>query len=282
MENILLTQQEFIKIRDFLKTSCGIFLENDKEYLVKTRLFDLVNEADGNFTKLVEWALTNQKGMYQKLIHLLTTHETFWFRDDSFWNTLEKYIFPQLLKKIKRGEDIYIWCAGCSTGQEPYSIAILIDELCKQMQIPFSIERFNILATDISQEVLEKAKRGRYTEFDLRRGISECRKQLYFTPSNDQTLDSWQLHPSISQRVQFRPLNLIDDFMGTHGRFHLILCRNVLVYFAPEFKKSVLSKMANLLNPEGFLFLGASESIENTDDSLKKEEFENGKYYQKR
>lgn len=278
METIMLTPQEFADIRDFLKVNCGIELGEDKDYLVKTRLFEIVKESGESFHQILKRAILNQNNMRQKLIHLLTTHETFWFRDDSLWNTLEKNILPQLFSRVQAGEKINIWSAGCSTGQEPYSMVMLIDEFCKRNGFSSYRDRFQIWATDISQNVLDVAKQAIYNSFDIQRGLSNPRRTLYFQPKGD----SWQFLPDFGQSVRFQTLNLIEDFTKKIGPFHLVLCRNVFVYFATDYKDQALEKLTQILEPEGFLFLGASESIEGKKSGLEKKEFEGGKYYQKR
>jgi chemotaxis protein methyltransferase CheR len=277
METRALTPQEFVKIREFLKERCGVELGEDKEYLVKTRLFDWLRESGESFSSLLEQVSTNPEKFLDKFIHLLTTHETSWFRDLSFWNTLEHHILPQLFRRICRGETVKIWSSGCSTGQEPYSLVLLIEEFCNHHGFSKGVSQFHLRATDISQEVLEGAQRACYTSFEIQRGLSENRRNEYFQPQGD----LWQLNQRFSRRVEFSSLNLIENFPQHFGTFHLILCRNVLVYFASKYKQKVLEKFHQVLHPEGFLFLGASEFLEKHIEGLKKKNLRMGNIIKK-
>lgn len=272
-----ITQPEFAKIRELLNTNTGIILNEDQTYVVETRLSSLGYEMGvATFGELFDKIRANPKQILPKVIHLLANHETCWFRDHSLWNTLEKLIFPQLFERLKIGKHkIRIWSAGCSSGQEPYSVAILIDELCQQQTIPACIERFSILATDMSDEILSIAKVAQYNAFDIKRGLSKHRRNTYFT----QQQNNWQLNEEIRQRVEFRQINLIEYFTNPINHFDIILCRNVIVYFSTEFQQRVIPKLIKVLANNGVFFLGASESFQGYCAELKTNEFEEGVYY---
>jgi len=275
-----ITQPAFFEIRKLLNLNSGIALNDDHAYLVETRLSDLGNEMGvATFGELFDRVRTNPKEMLPKIIHRLSTHETFWFRDKSFWNTLEKLILPKMFERLRLGTHrIRVWSAGCSTGQEPYSLAILIDELCQQRGTPTDINRFSILATDISEVVISTAKTAQYNTFDIERGLSKCRQNNYFI---QQEKNNWKLREDICRRVEFRQINLIEDFTKKVGPFDIVLCRNVIIYFSPDFKKKFISKLVQVLANEGILFFGASESLRGYSEQLRISEFEGGFYYQR-
>lgn len=275
-----ITQREFLKIKNLLKVHCGVALSDDQAYLVEARLTELGDEIKvATFGELYDRMLADSNKMLPDIIHLLTTHETSWFRDRVFWNILKKSILPKMFERLRTGTPmIRIWSAGCATGQEPYSLAMLIDEMCWQYGIPNYAERFFIFGMDISKFAISGAKIAKYNAFDIKRGLSEYRRNTYFSLVGDK----WQLCKSIRQRVNFSQINLIENF--THlGMFDIVLCRNVIVYFSPEFRKDVITKIVQVLAKNGALFLGASESLYGYyPNDLKRVEFERGIYMERR
>jgi len=274
-----ITHQEFLKIKNLLRDYCGVALGDDQSYLVETRLSELAKEIGvSTFSELYDRMVAGSGNLLPEVTHLLTTHETFWFRDHSLWNILEKSILPTLFERLHTHKrTIRIWSAGCSTGQEPYSLAILIDEMCQRQQQLDFINRFSILGMDISKFAISSAKTGIYNTFDTKRGLSEQRRNTYFTPMGHK----WQLREDIRQRVKFEQINLLDDFSYL-GSFDIVLCRNVIVYFSPEFRKNMISKIVDVLAKNGMLFLGASESLYGYSlHKLKRIEFERGIYMER-
>ncbi|MGK5091495.1 protein-glutamate O-methyltransferase CheR [Deltaproteobacteria bacterium TL4] len=274
-----ITDQEFQKFRELIISLCGIVISDDRKYFIETRLMELgqelgVQTLDELRRKLKISALSK----WPRVIDLITTDETQWFRDDSCWNTLEKKIFPQLFHYLDQGvPEIHIWSAGCSTGQESYSLAILLDELRKKHSRRFYFERFFILATDISVTALSTAQSGVYDTFNMKRGLSPHRKKLYFTQDGNQ----WKINDAIQKRVTFRQLNLIEH--AEHPQdFHLILCRNVAIYFAPNTRQALFSQISEHLPKEGVLILGSTESLLGYSEGFQSQEFENATYYQKK
>jgi len=270
---------EFTKIKNLLKEYCGVALGDDQAYLVETRLSELCKELEiKTFTELYEEILKDSRHLLPEVTHLLTTHETSWFRDNSFWNVLKKSILPEMFERLRNNKNsIKIWSAGCSTGQEPYSLAILIDEMCHNQGLTSYIDKFHILGMDISKFAISTAITGIYNTFDTKRGLSEQRRNKYFKSMGHK----WQLHENIRRRVKFGYVNLIDNFSHL-GTFDIVLCRNVIVYFSPEFRKNMIEKIVNVLAKEGILFLGASESLYGYyPDRLQKVEFERGVYMKK-
>jgi chemotaxis protein methyltransferase CheR len=271
-----ITPLEFTKIKNLLKEYCGVALGDDQAYLVETRLAELSKEIGiKTFSELYDRISADSEHLLLEVTHLLTTHETSWFRDSSFWNILEKSILPKMFEELNTHKRIIkIWSAGCSTGQEPYSLAILIDEMCRQRGLLNEVNRFYILGMDISKFAISTATTGLYNTFDTKRGLSEQRRSFYFKPIGHK----WQLREDIRQRVKFRQINLMNNFAHL-GSFDMVLCRNVIVYFSPEFRKMMISKIVDVLAKEGLLFLGASESLYGYyPDKLKKIEFERGVY----
>jgi len=260
-----ITSQEFLKIKNLLEDYCGVALGDDQAYLVETRLSELNKEI----------GVRTFSELYDRMI---ADHETSWFRDLSFWNVLEKAVLPIMFERLRTSHStIKIWSAGCSTGQEPYSLAILIDEMCQRRKRLDCINKFSILGVDISKFAISAAITGFYNTFDTKRGLSERRRSHYFTPVGHK----WQLCEDIRRRVKFKQMNLMDDFSHL-GNFDIVLCRNVIVYFSPEFRKNMISKIVDVLAKKGVLFLGASESLYGYYPcKLRKIEFERGIYMER-
>ncbi|MFZ2725600.1 MAG: protein-glutamate O-methyltransferase CheR [Methylococcaceae bacterium] len=266
-----ITALEFEQISKLLHDQCGIYLHKDQDYLVQTRLSDFAQSLGlTTFSQLLLRLQVEPDRLLPTVINLMTTNETLWFRDSSCWNALEKKILPELLKKIERGYDIKIWIAGCSTGQEAYSLAILIDELCQAKKKPELARQFSIRAMDISQTALQSARLATYNTFEINRGLSLARRNKYFEQTQQQT---WVLRPNIRLRVHFDTINLTRNFSHL-GKFDLILCRNVTIYFTPTVRSQILSTMVTMLTAEGALLLGATESLWQQRNNFKTVEFE--------
>ncbi len=244
--------EEYKNFQIFLEKACGIVLGENKHYLVSSRLNALMKEnAIASLQALVD-TLNRSMGsaLRTKVIEAMTTNETLWFRDTYPFQVLSQVIFEDY--KQQKKNSIRLWSAACSSGQEPYSISMTTDEYSKKNP-GFKVD---IVATDISQEILNAAKLAKYDALALARGLSEERKRQYFSPLGDQ----WQVNANIRSRVSFREINLLQSYASL-GKFDAIFCRNVLIYFSSESKSDILNRMADALNPRGFLMLGASESI---------------------
>ena len=181
----------------------------------------------------------------------MTTNETFWFRDPKHFDVLMDNLLPELSQR-KMGS-VRIWSAACSSGQEPYSISLLVQQARQSGKLKSDVE---ILGTDISQGMLETAKRGTYSEIELGRGISPALKTNYF----QNVRDGWQLKDDIRRRVSFKYFNLQDRYQPL-GKFDVIFCRNVLIYFSDSLKTEILQRMADVLVPGGYLFLSSTEAL---------------------
>lgn len=235
-----------------IRDRSGIVLTADKMYLVESRLTPIMREAGcGDLAALVQKMRGCDLSLTEQVIDAMTTNETLFFRDTKPFETLKTAVFPALLAARPAGQRIRIWSAACSTGQEPYSIALLLEENKAQ----FPPDRFEIVATDLSPSVLKKASAGIYSQFEVQRGLPVQMLIRYFQKDGDR----WILNEAIRRRVSFRPFNLLQD-PAVLGSCDLILCRNVLIYFDNETKTRILERMARILKPDGALILGGSES----------------------
>ena len=255
----MISPEEFFLIRDYIEKHCGIFLTEDKVYLVETRLTTLmIEQGCKTFGELYQKAVEDKSNILRdKVIEAITTNETFWFRDLHPFGILNEVLFEKLTEEIREGKrsKIKIWCSACSTGQEPYSIAMTFMEYIRRSPF-FRPEHIEILATDISSTVLFLGKTGRYDNLAISRGLSEEFKNRYFKQDGK----IWTITDEIKSMVTFQKLNLQENF--THlGKQDIVFCRNILIYFSVEFKQDILKRIAKLLRPDGYLFLGASESI---------------------
>jgi chemotaxis protein methyltransferase CheR len=251
----LLSKNQYDDFRHFLEQSCGIVLGENKHYLVTSRLNRLTQEFSfANLGALLD-ALkkNNDNKLKERVIDAMTTNETSWFRDNYPFDLMRDSLLGELAKT--KPSRLRIWSAACSTGQEPYSISMTVHEF--QQKNPGLLNApLEIIGTDISSTVLSIAKAGRYDELSLARGLSEQRRSQYFTPVDG---NRWQLVDKLRSPVRFTEINLLQSYTLL-GRFDLIFCRNVLIYFSSELKTDILTRMAQILNPGGYLILGGSES----------------------
>lgn len=255
MTEQLLSKNQYDDFRHFLEKSCGIVLGDNKHYLVTSRLNRLTHEFSFTSLGALLDALkkSNDNRLKERVIDAMTTNETSWFRDIYPYELLRESLIPDLAKG--RTSKLRIWSAACSSGQEPYSISMTIHEFQQKNpgKMNFPLE---IIGTDISGTVLNMAKQASYDELSLSRGISEQRRNQFFTRTDG---NRWQLIDKLRAPVRFTELNLLQSY-SLLGRFDIIFCRNVLIYFSSELKTDILSRMAQILNPGGFLILGGSES----------------------
>jgi chemotaxis protein methyltransferase CheR len=254
-----LTQEEFQAIKEFLSQHTGIALADNKHYLVQSRLGRLLPEME--MSSFGELALSLSRGTLPakfriRLIEALTTHETCWFRDSAQFELLQNVLLP----KLSRLGAIRIWSAACSTGQEPYSIGIC---LCEAKRLQALKLKAQILATDLARSALDLARQAVYSDLAVARGLSRELRERYFQRRSD----GWQLNAEVTRLVSFQLLNLLHPFAAL-GKFDLIFCRNVLIYFAPEDRCQILKRMAEALTPDGYLFLSSTESLPSGLDCL--------------
>ena len=234
----------------------GLVLGQEKAYLIDSRLGPLARkEGFASVEALIDAMMRGDQRICVAASEALATHETFFFRDKTPFDLFENVIAPAL-KSSRMGRQLKIWCAAASSGQEPYSLGMLLDEIPGLSA--------DILATDMSAPVLEKAKAGIYTQFEVQRGLPIQRLVKNF----DQVGDSWRIKPQLRQKVRFEQANLLDDF-ARFGKMDVIFCRNVLIYFDIQTKAKVLDRLAAQLADDDFLLLGAAETVVGLTDSLR-------------
>jgi chemotaxis protein methyltransferase CheR len=248
-----ITPAEYEAFKTFLQQACGILLGNGKEYLVSSRLNNIMQQAQiGSLSELLSMIRSAEHSRLKvKVIDAMTTNETFWFRDIGHYILLKETILPDLNQQ--RGSTIRIWSAACSSGQEPYNISMIAEEY---QALKPSARPVQIVATDISSKMLEEARSGVYCGLAVERGLTHEQRNRFFLPK-DRCLE---VRPEIKRRVSFNSLNLASSYHGL-GKFDVIFCRNVLIYFSNDLKRDIVDRMANALNPGGYLFLGSTESI---------------------
>jgi chemotaxis protein methyltransferase CheR len=247
------TPLDYEFLRKLLKERSGLDLSSDKQYLVESRLIPLARRAGfGGITELVQKIKGGPEALTSEVVEAMTTNETFFFRDKIPFDHLRQTILPALLESRASRRALRIWCAASSTGQEPYSIAMCLKELGSVL----AGWRIEIVATDLSQAVLEKSRAGIFSQFEVQRGLPIQMLVKYFT----QVGELWQLNADIRAMVQHRQLNLLQDFSHL-GHFDVIFCRNVLIYFDQDTKAVIFDRLAKVLEPDGVLALGAAESV---------------------
>lgn len=268
--------EEFRQIALLLKERSGIAIGANKTYLVENRLSCLLPEYQcDSFMTLYHKAVNNTPGLTEKIIDLMTTNETLWFRDMRPYTIFSEKLLPAYCNELRSRalDKIRIWSAACSTGQEPYSLAmIILDQLAFSSIKPVT---FEIIATDISSTCLNIAKKGQYDSVTINRGLPKDFQNRYFVKNGNY----WQIADKVREMVTFKKFNLQDSFYHL-GKFDLILCRNVAIYFNREFKVELFAKFYNALESNGFLFLGASESLTGYSDRFEILQYKQGYYYQ--
>ncbi len=253
---------DFEQFRVFLEKACGILLGSNKLYLVTSRLNKLM-EQQGIKTlgELVQRMQTQPRsGLREQVVDAMTTNETLWFRDTYPFEVLKNRVMPELLK-ANPGQRLRIWSAACSSGQEPYSLSMTADEF-ERNNLGQLKGGMQIVATDLSGSMLTACKSGEYDSLAMGRGLSPERLQKHFDPKGP---GRWVIKPPIKSRVEFRALNLLDSYASL-GKFDVVFCRNVLIYFSAEVKKDILQRIHGTLKPGGYLFLGASEALNGLPD----------------
>jgi chemotaxis protein methyltransferase CheR len=249
-----MTGDDFDLLCRLLKERSGLVLTRDKAYLLESRLLPVARKRNMKSLDDLIAALRGrpETDLLRDVIEAMTTNESFFFRDNKPIDQFRNFVLPQLLKLRAAKKSIRIWSAACSSGQEPYSLAMILSE--EKAKLPgWTIE---IVATDLSTEILEKAQQGVYSQFEVQRGLPIQLLVKYFKQQGDR----WQIDPAIRGMVRYRALNLLEDFVHL-GHFDVIFCRNVLIYFDQPTKTLVLERMARILPQDGFLYLGGAETV---------------------
>jgi chemotaxis protein methyltransferase CheR len=281
-----ISPQDFRDVQQLIRSLCGLVLTDDKTYLVRTRLESVVQSHKCvSFTEyLNRLQLFNSTQMRDELVEALTTGETLFNRDRHPFEEFRKRILPELAETIRRRREsnypiplARIWSAGCSTGQEPYSIAMSIRDVFGGTMFPgIGPEHFPILATDVSARSLTVAKKGRYLERDLDRGITVEQRNRYFVQHNEY----WTIRDELRHSIDFRRLNFIDPVENL-GPFEVIFCRNVLIYFDEPTRQRLSSQFHRQLSVGGILILGAAESLYGLNTPFQTEQIGNTHVYRK-
>ncbi len=264
--------QDFNLFQDLLKNSSGLALTPDKIYLLETRLGPVVTEFDcEGIDELADrYRKTKDTAIANAIMEAMTTNETSFMRDARPFEKIRDFILPKLHDAKQGQKRLRIWSAACSSGQEALSLLMVMKEHPK---LNFSGWDIQILGTDISTDILAKAKKATYSQFEVQRGLPIQLLVKYF----DQDGDKWTAKPSLLDHITYQPGNLLEPFANL-GKFDLVLCRNVLIYFSPEDKKDVLDRLAGQLFDHGYLMLGGAETILGVTDQFQHVKGETGLY----
>jgi len=255
------TPSDYEYLRKLLKERSGLDLSADKQYLVESRLLPLARKASlPGISELVAKMKGGADAATAEVVEAMTTNETFFFRDKIPFDHLREAILPALAQARAARRSLRIWCAASSTGQEPYSIAMCLKEAGSLL----AGWRTEIVATDLSQAVLEKSKAGIFSQFEVQRGLPIGLLVKYFTQNGE----LWQINSEIRSMVQHRQLNLLQDFSHL-GVFDIVFCRNVLIYFDQNTKTNIFERISRMLEPDGVLALGAAESVVGITNTFK-------------
>jgi len=257
-----LQESEYKQFRDFLELQCGIVLGENKQYLVKSRLGPLMQRFSiSTLSELVSKTMSPfERQLRSAVIDAMTTNETLWFRDTYPYELLKNQLLPDLEKTCR---SVKIWSAASSSGQEPYSISMTLLEYQQGRPSAFP-GGVSILGTDISNTMLEHCQRAEYDGLALARGLSPERRTRFFEDSGKGMM---RVKEVVRKKATFRHLNLLDSYTLL-GKFDIIFCRNVLIYFSPEVKAKIIRQFAQSLNSRGYLILGASESLSSLNEDF--------------
>jgi len=267
---------DFEQFRVFLEKACGILLGENKQYLVSSRLNKLMEQQGiKSLGELVQRLQTQPRGgLREQVVDAMTTNETLWFRDTYPFEVFKNKVIPEFIRK-NPGQRLRIWSAACSSGQEPYSLSMSIDEF-ERTNLGQLKAGAQIVATDLSSAMLANCKTGEYDSLAIARGLSQERLQRYF---DSRGAGRWSVKAPIRSRVEFRPFNLLDSYASL-GKFDVVFCRNVLIYFSAQVKKDILLRIHSTLKPGGYLFLGASEALNGLPDHFQMVQCSPGIIYQ--
>jgi len=250
---------DFETYRSLLKQKSGIIVTPEKTYLLESRLMPIVKQRDlTDLSGLAAAIQSNPNGPeMNEVIEAMTTNETSFFRDNTPFENFTNTCLPYF-QKSRPTKRLKIWCAAASSGQEPYSLRMLLGD-----RTDMAGWNYSILGTDLSRDILDIAEKGLYTQFEVQRGLPIQMLMKYFT----QIEEKWQISDEIRQAVQYKTLNLLDSFTSL-GKFDLIFCRNVLIYFDEPTKADILKRLAAQMEPDSFLFLGGAETVLGITDAF--------------
>lgn len=266
---------DFSFIQDLMRTETAIVVDTGKEYLVESRLSPIVRgEGLGSITELIglirAGAHSSVPVLRRRVIEALTTNETSFYRDLDSYEVLRNTVLPELISKRAAQRTLSLWCAATATGQEPYSVCMLLREHFPQL----ASWKIDILATDINREALQKARDGVYTQFEINRGLPVTHLIKYFQKKGT----DWQIKDTIRSMVKFEELNLVKPWPSMPN-FDIVMIRNVLIYFDLPVKRDILARVRRLLAQDGYLFLGAAETTLNVDERFERRSLPRGSYF---
>ena len=248
-----MTPADFEFVANLLKRRSGLVLTPDKTYLIESRFAPLARQLNlANVDAVIAKLRAGDEKIACAATEAMTTNESFFFRDKTPFEHFEKVILPKMLQARLATKRVRIWCAAASSGQEPYSLAMILKEKAAQLKD----WKIDILGTDLSTEILAKAQAGLYTQFEVQRGLPIQLLMKYFTKEGE----SWRIKDEIRSMVQYKPANLLDAYTAM-GSFDVIYCRNVLIYFDEATKKNILMRLGQLMPADGYLLLGAAETV---------------------
>lgn len=241
-------------LSSFLLGSSGLSLGTGKEYLIESRLIPLAQSLgfDGISKLVAELRKGTDDRVKSAVTEAMTTNETSFFRDKNPFDELRNSLLPALIPARQNAKTLRIWCAAASTGQEPYTLAMVLNDSFPEL----SSWRVEIVATDIDTTALKRSEEGIYTQFEVQRGLPVKLLMEHF----EQNEKGWRIKDKLRERIQWKQLNLLNDFSRL-GAFDIIFCRNVLIYFQNDTKKDILDRLAKRLQPDGYLYLGAAETV---------------------
>ena len=268
-KDIKVSDEEFRQLRDFIYAQCGIFIGENRKYLIENRLAARIKELNllsySEYYNFLRFD-TNKRVELSRLFEVVTTNETSFYRNPPQLQIFQDVILKNTLDALRKNNQkkLRIWSAGCSTGEEPYTIAIILHELLRQEVLSWDIK---ITANDLSEAVLASARRGVYTEYSLRTTPPDIVAKYFVKEDNNYKLDS-----KLKHLVSFGQINLNDKLqLARVERSHIVFCRNVIIYFDDDMKKRVISAFYDNLLPEGYLIIGHSESLHNISRTFKPE-----------
>lgn len=268
-----LSDADFSYVRELVYRQAAIVLEQEKNYLVEARLSPLVRQHGFNsMTELVAQLRSQpSNGLQWNVIEAMTTNETSFFRDVHPFELLKKNVLPELIKKRAALRQLNIWCAAASSGQEPYTILMLLREKFPAL----ATWKLNFLATDISKEMLDRCREGCYSQLEVNRGMPAPLLVKYFQKIGTE----WQIKEDLRRMIDFRQMNLAQAW-AVLPSMDVIFMRNVLIYFDVETKKTILARVRKTMKPDGYFFLGGAETTLNLDDCFKRVQVDKSAYYQ--
>lgn len=257
-----MSPQDFEFISTLIKSRSGLVLTPDKSYLLESRLMPVARKhgLKGLDDLIGTMRTRKDEALIVEVTEAMTTNESFFFRDIKPFDLLRDHVLPPILEKRAAKKHLRIWCAAASSGQEPYSIAIVL----KELGVTMANWKIDMVGTDISHDILKKASDGKYSQFEVQRGMPIQLLLKYF----DKQDETWQIKDEIRKMVQYKYWNLLDDLKGLGG-FDIVFCRNVLIYFDAETKGRVLESIAKLMPEDGMLFLGGAETVLGVTDRFK-------------